>query len=77
MFATGLATFLLTTSGFRRGGVRGETLSANFVYLRSPVAGISPLRLIPAQNRRIGRTLMQAVMDTQTHSEALHPRLVQ
>jgi predicted N-acetyltransferase YhbS len=45
----------------------GNIVGSNFVYLRSPVAGISPITVDPvAQNRRIGRTLMQAVMDHAT-----------
>ena len=35
--------------------------------IASPVAGINPITVDPAaQNRRIGRTLMQAVMDHAT-----------
>jgi hypothetical protein len=35
----------------------GNIVGSNFVYLRSPVAGISPITIDPvAQNRRIGRT---------------------
>ena len=71
--ATGLATMRLTNPGFY--GVvaeeAGNIVGSNFVYLRSPVAGISPITVDPsAQNRRIGRTLMQAVMITQRHRES-------
>ena len=78
--ATGLATMRLTNPGFF--GVvaeeAGNIVGSNFVYLRSPVAGISPITVDPAaQNRRIGRTLMQAVMDHATAQGKPSIRLVQ
>jgi L-amino acid N-acyltransferase YncA len=78
--ATGLATMRLTNPGFY--GVVAEEarniVGSNFVYLRSPVAGISPITVDPAaQNRRIGRTLMQAVMDHATAQRKPSIRLVQ
>ena len=78
--ATGLATMRLTNPGFY--GVvaeeAGNIVGSNFVYLRSPVAGISPITVDPAaQNRRIGRTLMQAVMDHATAQGKPSIRLVQ
>ena len=78
--ATGLATMRLTNPGFY--GVvaeeAGNVVGSNFVYLRSPVAGISPITVDPAaQNRHIGRTLMQAVMDHATAQEKPSIRLVQ
>jgi len=78
--ATGLATMRLTNPGFY--GVvaeeEGDIFGSNFVYLRSPVAGISPITVDPAaQNRRIGRTLMQAVMDHATAQGKPSIRLVQ
>ena len=78
--ATGLATMRLTNPGFY--GVvaeeAGNIVGSNFVYLRSPVAGISPITVDPAaQNRRIGRTLMQAVMDHATAQGKHSIRLVQ
>jgi predicted N-acetyltransferase YhbS len=78
--ATGLAMMRLTNPGFY--GVvaeeAGNIVGSNFVYLRSPVAGISPLTVDPAaQNRRIGRALMQAVMDHATAERKPSIRLVQ
>jgi len=56
----------------------GNIVGSNFVYLRSPVAGISPITVDPAaQNRRIGRTLMQAVMDHAVAQGKPSIRLVQ
>jgi hypothetical protein len=56
----------------------GNIVGSNFVYLRSPVAGISPITVDPAaQSRRIGRTLMQAVMDHAAAQGKPSIRLVQ
>jgi hypothetical protein len=50
----------------------GDIVGSNFIYLRSLVAGISPITVDPAaQNRRIDRTLMQTVMDRNGTGEAL------
>jgi len=78
--ATGLATVRLTNPGFY--GVvaeeAGNIVGSNFVYLRSPVAGISPITVDPAaQDRGIGRSLMRAVMDHATAQEKPSIRLVQ
>jgi predicted N-acetyltransferase YhbS len=78
--ATSFARMRLTNPGFY--GVvaesAGKIVGSNFVYLRSPVAGISPITVDPtAQNRRIGRTLMQAVMDRATTERKPSIRLVQ
>jgi predicted N-acetyltransferase YhbS len=78
--AIGLATMRLTHPGFY--GVvaeeAGSIVGSVFVYLRSPVAGISPITVDPAaQSRRIGRTLMQAVMDRATAQGKPSIRLVQ
>jgi hypothetical protein len=72
--ATGLAMMRLTNAGFY--GVvaeeAGDIVGSNFIYLRSLVAGISPITVDPAaQNRRIDRTLMQTVMDRNGTGEAL------
>ena len=56
----------------------GNIVGSSFVDLRSPVAGIGPVTVDPAaQNRRIGRTLMQAVMDQATTRGKPSIRLVQ
>jgi len=78
--ATGSVMMLLTNPGFY--GVvaeeAGNIVGSNFVCLRSPVAGIGPITVDPAaQNRRIGRTLMQAVMDRATAQGKSSIRLVQ
>jgi predicted N-acetyltransferase YhbS len=78
--ATGSVAMQLTNPGFY--GVvaeeAGNIVGSNFVCLRSPVAGIGPITVDPAaQNRRIGRTLMQAVMDHATAQGKSSIRLVQ
>jgi GNAT superfamily N-acetyltransferase len=64
--ATGVATMMLTHPAFH--GVvaeeDGRVLGCNFIDLRPPVAGIGPIAVDPAtQNRGVGRSLMQAVID--------------
>jgi predicted N-acetyltransferase YhbS len=64
----------------------GRIVGSNFVDLRSPIVGIGPIAVDPeAQNRGIGRTLMQAIMEhaaTHNHSglrlvqAAYHNRLL-
>jgi predicted N-acetyltransferase YhbS len=78
--ATGSVAKQLTNPGFY--GVvaeeAGNIVGSNFVCLRSSVAGIGPITVDPAaQNRRIGRTLMGAVMDHATAQGKSSIRLVQ
>ena len=78
--ATRLATMRLTNPGFY--GVVAEEveniIGSSFIYLRSPVTGISPVTLDPAaQNRHIGRSLMRAVMDHAAVQKKPAIRLVQ
>jgi GNAT superfamily N-acetyltransferase len=78
--ATGLATMLLNHPAFH--GVvaeeNGRFLGCNFVDLRPPVAGIGPIALDPAaQNRGVGRALMQAVIDRAAAQGVSGIRLVQ
>lgn len=68
--ATGIVTMLLTNPALH--GVvaedDGQLIGCNFIDLRPPVAGIGPIAVDPAaQNRAVGRSLMQAVID---HAEA-------
>jgi|SRR5579862_2695446 len=54
----------------------GRILGSNCLDLRSPIAGIGPITVDPAaQNRRVGRKLMTAVMDRAAGSAGV--RLVQ
>lgn len=76
--ATGLATTRLTNFYGVVAEEAGNIVGSSFVDLRSPVAGTSPITVDPAaQNRRIGRTLMQAVMDQATARGKPSIRLVQ
>src|SRR5262249_7460763 len=51
---------------------------SNFMDRRSPIGGIGPISVDPAvQNRRIGRTLMQAMLDHATARGHAGIRLVQ
>ena len=56
----------------------GELVGCNFADIRSPFAGIGPIAVDPtAQNRNIGRRLMQAAMDLAWSQNVLGIRLVQ
>src|SRR5580704_14381505 len=57
---------------------RGRILGSNCMDERSPIAGIGPITIDPgAQNRGIGRKLMQAVMDRAHERNFPGARLVQ
>jgi GNAT superfamily N-acetyltransferase len=56
----------------------GRIVGSNCMDERSPIAGIGPITIDPgAQNRGIGRKLMQAVMDRARERNAPGVRLVQ
>lgn len=56
----------------------GRIVGSNCMDERSPIAGIGPITIDPgAQNRRVGRTLMQAVMDRARERNFPGVRLVQ
>jgi GNAT superfamily N-acetyltransferase len=78
--AAGVVSMLTGHPGFY--GVaaeeNGRLAGSNFVDFRSPVAGIGPISVDPnAQNKGIGRRLMQAVMDEAVARNAAGVRLVQ
>ncbi|HEY8290542.1 MAG TPA: GNAT family N-acetyltransferase [Acetobacteraceae bacterium] len=78
--ASGVAAMLLSHPGFL--GVvaeaDGQFLGCNFVDVRAPIAGIGPIAVDPAiQNKGVGRTLMQALIDRADARGAAGIRLVQ
>jgi predicted N-acetyltransferase YhbS len=78
--ATGVVSMLMATPGFDDFVAVEDhrIVGANFVDLRSRMAGVGPIAVDPqAQNRGIGRTLMQAVMDDAAKQNVEGIRLVQ
>ncbi len=78
--ATGLVSMLLATPGFY--GIvaeeNGRIVGSNFADHRSPIAGIGPISIDPeAQNRGIGRNLMQSAIDHFAAANVPGIRLVQ
>jgi predicted N-acetyltransferase YhbS len=78
--ATGLVSMLLATPGFY--GIvaeeNGRIVGSNFADHRSPIAGIGPISIDPeAQNRGIGRKLMQSAIDHFAAANVPGIRLVQ
>jgi predicted N-acetyltransferase YhbS len=56
----------------------GQVVGCNFVDFRSPIAGIGPISVDPvAQNRGIGRRLMEAAMNEASSRQCVGTRLVQ
>lgn len=78
--ATGVFSMLVANRGFC-GLVAVEDsriAGSNFVDLRSPIAGIGPISIDPqAQNRGVGRALMEAVIAEAEARKAAGIRLVQ
>jgi predicted N-acetyltransferase YhbS len=78
--ATDVASMLIAQPGFY-GLVaedNGHIVGSNFMDQRSPIGGIGPISVDPAaQNRRIGRTLMQAMLDYARMRDHAGIRLVQ
>jgi predicted N-acetyltransferase YhbS len=78
--ATGLASTLIAAPGFY--GVvaeqDGHILGSNFLDERSPIAGVGPITVDPAeQNAGIGRRLMKAVIERAASRDLPGIRLVQ
>ena len=78
--ATDVAAMLIGHPGFY--GVvaeeGGRIVGSNFMDRRSPIAGIGPITVDPAaQNRHVGRSLMQAAIDQATARGHAGIRLVQ
>ena len=56
----------------------GHIVGSNFLDERSPIVGLGPITVDPtAQNRSIGRRLMQDVLDRAATQRCLGVRLVQ
>jgi predicted N-acetyltransferase YhbS len=56
----------------------GEVVGSNFLDERNAIGGVGPITVDPkAQNSRIGRSLMQAVLDRATERKFAGVRLVQ
>jgi predicted N-acetyltransferase YhbS len=78
--ATDLITMLLSHRGFFSvvAEADGEVVGSNFLDERSPIAGVGPITVVPTvQNLRIGRRLMQAVLDRATERNFPGVRLLQ
>lgn len=78
--ATGLAEMLIAHPGFY--GVvaeqGGHILGSNFLDERSPIAGVGPITVDPAQqNAGVGRRLMEAVIARAAERARPGVRLVQ
>jgi len=58
--------------------VGGRIVGSNFLDERNPIAGVGPITVDPtAQNRTIGRRLMDAVHERATHKKFAGVRLIQ
>jgi GNAT superfamily N-acetyltransferase len=78
--ATDLITMLLSHPGFFSvvAEAGGEIVGSNFLDERCPIAGVGPITVDPrVQNLRIGRRLMQAVLDQATERKFAGVRLLQ
>lgn len=78
--ATGLIAFLLGHPEFYSVVAErdGRILGSNFLDERSPIAGVGPITVDPsAQDRGVGRRLMQAVLDRAAERGYAGVRLVQ
>lgn len=78
--ATGLTSFLLGHPGFYSVVAErdGRILGSNFLDERSPIAGVGPITVDPAaQDRGVGRRLMQDVLDRADSRGFAGVRLVQ
>jgi predicted N-acetyltransferase YhbS len=78
--ATSLVTWMLSNPGFHCvvAELDGKIVGSNFLDERTPIAGIGPISVDPAvQNRTIGRSLMQAVLDRAAGKRFPGVRLVQ
>ena len=78
--AVGLMTSLFSSPGFYCivAELDGQILGSNCLDERAIVHGIGPITIDPkAQNRGVGRTLMQAIMDRSRERGAAGIRLVQ
>ncbi len=78
--ATGLLTMMLSHPGFFSvvAEFDGEVIGSNFLDERSPIAGLGPITVDPgAQNRGIGRSLMDAALQRARDRQAPGVRLLQ
>ena len=78
--ATGLITTFLSHPGFFSvvAETDGEIVGSNFLDERSPIAGVGPITVDPrVQNLKIGRRLMQAVLDRAAERKFAGVRLLQ
>ena len=78
--ATELITMLLSHPGFFSvvAEAGGEIVGSNFLDERSPIAGVGPITVDPrVQNLRIGRGLMQAILDRAAERKFAGVRLLQ
>ena len=78
--ATGLLGGLLAHPGFYSvvAELEGRIVGSNFLDERSVIAGVGPITVDPGvQDRRIGRQLMQAVLDRAAARQFAGVRLLQ
>lgn len=78
--ATGVLTWMLTHPGFYSvvAEIDGRVVGSNFLDERSPIAGVGPITIDPAaQNKSVGRRLMEAVHERAAQKNFAGVRLLQ
>jgi predicted N-acetyltransferase YhbS len=78
--ATGVLSMMFSHPGFYSvvAEFHGEIVGSNCLDERSPIAGVGPITVnVEVQNQRIGRLLMQAVLDRAAERKFLGVRLLQ
>ena len=78
--ANGLVSGLLSHPGFYAvvAETDGRVVGSNFLDERSPIAGVGPITVDPSvQDRRVGRRLMEAVLDHAASRRFAGVRLLQ
>lgn len=78
--ATGVLSWMLSHPGFYSvvAEIDGRVVGSNFLDERSPIAGVGPITIDPAaQNKSVGRSLMEAVHERAAQKNFAGVRLLQ